>query len=602
MQNLFHVLIILTSVFFNGSFSVHHENTEDNLFVLSELPCPDNTSTVDLADVIVTNDCITLHPNPIIGEFSLKGVLMDYHVDILDIDRNVFQNLNSNENYKRIQISNLPEGAFALRLQHKVTSELMFEQLIKNSSIGYPPTHAPAKPDDPIISNLESDSFDVMLPCDPSDGGDQIIRRVVSIMPETEYLMGDFSNAVYLNNFSALEIRKIDVNNYPSISSYQSHVVRWKSVNMSTVNNGHGPYSDPLAVTLISSGIKEQVIALFETSGRTSVNTIQNLNSANAPAGVSVSSNIVSVTADGTILQDYIIHDKTIFINADNVTIKQCLITEGDYLHSFNNKRIIDISPNVKYFLIESNDFEGVKGLRAGVSSAVFQRPLTLQTAGTGGVIRTNSFKWLGQDAVKTSGGVLIEENIFYAESNVLVIPSGRWLANVNYGLHEVVKHTSTEKHYISLASNNQGNSLSDNSKWQYYDPHYDFITTFENTISSTIRRNLFLLDNGDLMIPQAEQSFAVGAVNAIRIVRNSGNLTPFQTLRIEENVMLGFNTYFSGIPIQAANTGGVWLKPFLQGNYIDANDRGEYTHQSTPSAVLWGINYDATTDQIINP
>lgn len=595
----------------------------------------------------------------------------------------------------------LPNGSFTFTLWDGEDESGAYTASVALEGVGDPIT-APAKPGDVATSAILSDAFDVTLPVDPDDGGDPITKRVFSVMPEAEYNAGNYTNAIYLNDFTAQETRTINGSNYPAITGAQSHVLRWKALNGSTDNNGHGPYSDPVVVTLVatanaptfttqpsfsasaftvgdtvtlslgagtgdnsvtasieyfrlgatskqsalsgltwdssgaqpgtlylrtrltddvtgastlsaevsaslaavvgSGGVKGQVLALFGTSGRNSGAALQTLTSANAPAGVSVATNSVTISGSGVTLADYLIHDKTVFVNGDNPTIRQCVFTEGPWQHAVSNRRIIDIKANVKNFLIEDNDFEGTKGLGAGVSSALFQRPLTSTAAGVGGIIRRNSFKWFGQDCVKTTGGVLIEENIFYAESNVDVIPSGRWNSSTTYGLGEVVKATSGEKHYISLSAGNQGNALSNGAKWQFFDPHYDFITTYENTIASTIRRNLFLLDNEDSMIPVSDRSVAVGPVNAFRVLRNGGNTTAFRALLIEENVVKGYNTYFAGVPIQAANTGGIWVKPTVRGNYIDENGRGEYAHASTASAVSWGVNYDFTTGAAISP
>jgi len=109
---------------------------------------------------------------------------------------------------------------------------------------------APAQPLGVTVANETSSSFEVTLPVDPDDGGSSIFRRVLAILPEDEYLLGDFSNAVYFNDLNAQETRTITASIYSPISSSTSHVVRWKAVNTSTDNSGHGPYSDPVVATL----------------------------------------------------------------------------------------------------------------------------------------------------------------------------------------------------------------------------------------------------------------------------------------------------------------------------------------------------------------
>lgn len=109
---------------------------------------------------------------------------------------------------------------------------------------------APAQPSSPLMSAETVDSFDVSVTADPDDGGDPIIKRVVSILPKAEFDTGNFSNAVYLNDFGQDETRTIDVGNYPAIGDDRIHVVRWKAVNSSADNGGHGAYSSPAIVTL----------------------------------------------------------------------------------------------------------------------------------------------------------------------------------------------------------------------------------------------------------------------------------------------------------------------------------------------------------------
>jgi len=351
--------------------------------------------------------------------------------------------------------------------------------------------------------------------------------------------------------------------------------------------------------------IKSEVLALFTSVGRTSQNLLKPATGA-LPSGVSLSDSNILINANGVVMEDYDLRGYTIFINSDNVIMRNNLLGEKDAPRT--GKRVLDIRGDVKNFLIEDNDFIGYKGLGSGVTSAVFQRVLTSNENGTGGIIKRNRFKHFGNDMIKTSGGVLIEENVLYAESNLEVLPSGVWDANQTYDLNEVIQDTGSNKHFISLMANNQGNSLpginnSDNN-WQYYDPHCDMVNPYDNTIPSTIRRNLFLRDTQDAMLSANEKSYALGLTNAIRIVRNnSDNGRNYERLLIEENVVLGAEFYGGGaVPIQAANSGGAWSNPTLQNNLIDANGNGNYTHPSTASAVDWQMNYDASTLSPINP
>lgn len=346
--------------------------------------------------------------------------------------------------------------------------------------------------------------------------------------------------------------------------------------------------------------VKTSVLALFGTAGRTSGAPLRVLTSANAPAGVSVNDTTVTISLDGATLSDFSIEDKTVFVNADNVTIQQCSFRESV---PQGGGRIIDIRGDAKGFLIAENDFEGWHGLGQGVTSAIFQRPLT--TREIDGVIRGNRLWHLGQDGIKTSGGVTIEENVLYAFSNVDTQPI-EWDSGTTYAAGAIVRRPGAFKHFRSLVGGNRNRSLptsdnpnlpeSRNANWNIYDPHYDMVNPFENTEASTIRRNLFLIDNQDSLIPAAERSWAIGAVNALRLVRNGRNSTQYVTLRIEENVIYGNTSYGVGFPIQAACAADNWMNPTLVGNYVDDNNEGSYAYSSTASCVDWHQNFDTTT------
>jgi hypothetical protein len=374
---------------------------------------------------------------------------------------------------------------------------------------------------------------------------------------------------------------------------------------MSTDNNSSTYDPSTPTTTDDPATIKSEVVALLNTVGRTSQNALKSVDSS-LPNGVSLNGAIITISADGAFLEDYDFRGYTIFLNSSDIVIKNCLLGEKGMPR--DGKRVLDIRGDAKNFRIEENDFVGFKGLGSGVSSAIFQRILTSNVAGTGGTIQRNSFKHFGNDMVKTSGGVLIQENVFYAESNIEAVPSGVWNGNDTYALNEVVQDTGSGKHFISLVANNQGNTLppinSSDGNWQYYDPHCDMVNPFDNSLPSTIRRNLFIRNTQHSLLSESDKSFALGLTNAIRIVRNNNdNSRHYENLLVEENVILGTEFYGGGaIPIQASSTGGTWTNPVLLNNLIDKNSKGNYIHPSTVSSVDWRQNFDATSLAPINP
>lgn len=609
----------------------------------------------------------------------------------------------------------LANGTFNFTLWDNKDESGAYTASIALEAAGFTAT-APAQPSSVMISGETSVSFDITLPADPDDGGDAITKRVVSIMPEDDYNSGNYSNASYLNDFSAQETRTINANNYSAIGSDQTHVVRWKSVNSTADNGGHGPYSNPEVATLLvganaptftsqpslggssftagatltlalgtgtgdnavtasieyfrlgstskigelsglnwssagemagtlyfrtrltdnvtgtftlsneitaaltvsngTSAVKDQVLALFGTSGRNSVAAIQNLNSGTAPAGVNFGQTgagapSATLSQQGITLENYAINNLTILWNADNCTMRQCTMAEGNILHPLTGAvRLVDIKANVKNILIEDCSFEGTKAYGPGVGSAVFQRPLTSTAAGTGGIVRRCRFKWFGQDVIKTAGGLDVEECVFYALSNVDAWPDfskhpqGRWTSTNTYSAGELVRSTTNNKHYRSRVNNNRGNALTNNTFWEYKDPHCDVWNPRENKIPMTFRRNLILQDGQDPMIPAADRAYSIGNNSAVQAIRNqsTNNTTQYEVVYITENVFRSRNQYLSNPPLSINSVGGNWTNPVVDGNYIDAASNGLYAIGSAAGSTTWGINYDATTGATISP
>jgi len=349
--------------------------------------------------------------------------------------------------------------------------------------------------------------------------------------------------------------------------------------------------------------VKSYVIGLFQTSGRNKSGTPPLLTADNAPAGVEFGKSaknvpFIRIRKSGVTLDNWLISGRTIFVNADNFTVRNSLIEEGA-IHTISGAgRIFDIKQGVSNVLFEDNTFSGTQALGAGVSSAIFQRP----KAGTDITIRRNRFRWFGGDIVKTAGGALVEENVFYAQTNVTAVPSPPFRLDRVYGLHEVVRANNNKKHFISLVASNLGNPLKDKSKWRLFDPHYDITNPFENSSPSTYRRNLYLINPADPRIPASERGIAIGANSPIWIAQNSrgGKASNYAIIHILENVVLGNNPIFGNPAIGVSVAGQNW--PVISGNHIDANSQGLYTTRNTAKKVNWGVNYDATTGRIIGP
>ncbi len=359
----------------------------------------------------------------------------------------------------------------------------------------------------------------------------------------------------------------------------------------------------PSSSTSSPDQIKKYVIGLFETSGRNASGRPPLLTAENAPPGVDFGKSrkdvpFIRINKRGVTLDNWHISGLTIFVNADNFTIRNSLIDVGA-LHTIAGRgRLFDINKGVSNILIEDNTFSGSQALGVGVSSAIFQRP----TAGTDVTIRRNRFRWFGGDIVKTAGGALVEENVFYAQSNVVEMPSPPWQLGKMYRLNEVVRSNTDQKHYISLVANNVGNPLKSKTAWRYYDPHYDVTNPFENATPSIYRRNLYLINPADPRIPVAERGVALGGNSPIWIAQNNqgGKSSSYAPIHILENVVLGINPVFGNPAVGVSVSGQNW--PNISGNHFDANSQGLYTTRGTAKKVNWGVNYDATSGRVILP
>jgi len=91
--------------------------------------CDDSIATSDV-DVCL-DDNITLYSNPVSGEFQIKGTLEDYDILILNGDGSMLENLNTNDNYKSIDINSMPNGLYMISIQHKSNGQIHLEKIVK---------------------------------------------------------------------------------------------------------------------------------------------------------------------------------------------------------------------------------------------------------------------------------------------------------------------------------------------------------------------------------------------------------------------------------------------------------------------------------------
>ena len=81
--------------------------------------------------VTLPQDCITLHPNPTAGLFTISSAWRSYNVDILDTHGNILQSVTSNTSSVTMDISNLPAGMYLIRIENLRTQMLCVEKMLK---------------------------------------------------------------------------------------------------------------------------------------------------------------------------------------------------------------------------------------------------------------------------------------------------------------------------------------------------------------------------------------------------------------------------------------------------------------------------------------
>lgn len=84
------------------------------------------------ADIMLADDCITLHPNPTPGTLTINGILSHYTLDILDANGLVHQNLDTSDPTITVDLSTLPSGLYFIRLINNTNQNLSLQKIIKH--------------------------------------------------------------------------------------------------------------------------------------------------------------------------------------------------------------------------------------------------------------------------------------------------------------------------------------------------------------------------------------------------------------------------------------------------------------------------------------
>ncbi len=78
-----------------------------------------------------TQNSIELFPNPTQNEFTVTGDLQNYQIEILNASGTLLQTVNSTNTSHTIDISELPQGLFFIKLSNLTNNNLVLQQIIK---------------------------------------------------------------------------------------------------------------------------------------------------------------------------------------------------------------------------------------------------------------------------------------------------------------------------------------------------------------------------------------------------------------------------------------------------------------------------------------
>ena len=114
---------------YNNSFlgTITPSNAETHAMVIGGKVTNINTTS----NLEIQTGFIKLHPNPTNGIFIITGDFTNYSIQIIDVNGNVHQDLSNLTSPIEIDISNLPNGIYIVKVLNNNNNSLHLEQIIK---------------------------------------------------------------------------------------------------------------------------------------------------------------------------------------------------------------------------------------------------------------------------------------------------------------------------------------------------------------------------------------------------------------------------------------------------------------------------------------
>jgi acetyl esterase/lipase len=87
--------------------------------------------TTSIPDIKVSENYIDIFPNPVVNQFTINGILKLYQIDILDAAGQIKQKVTNVENSNTIDISELQDGVYFVRVRDLSNNLLEVQKIIK---------------------------------------------------------------------------------------------------------------------------------------------------------------------------------------------------------------------------------------------------------------------------------------------------------------------------------------------------------------------------------------------------------------------------------------------------------------------------------------
>lgn len=89
------------------------------------------TNLISAVDVFLGGNEISVYPNPTQNLFEIRGPISNFTIQILDSVGNLFEEINSPSNQLNIDVTDLPNGLYFVRIISNNNSKVFMKTIIK---------------------------------------------------------------------------------------------------------------------------------------------------------------------------------------------------------------------------------------------------------------------------------------------------------------------------------------------------------------------------------------------------------------------------------------------------------------------------------------